>query len=128
MSAYQELIKRAGCEPLEAVVIGAYGWGTLPSDYQMENDEYEDLLGFGEDMLGDHIIPFNKRGIVLDAEQAKPLLQHWSCYGGYGSPTCYAITAWTASWVMWITQYDGATSIDRAPRNPLPYVPEMPGG
>ena len=41
---------------------------------------------------------------------------------------CHAIYAWTASKVIFISQYDGSTEIYSIPRNPVDCKPEMPGG
>ncbi len=98
----------AGGEVVEAVVIGEMGWGTYGSD---------GVPGYDKQ-------PRNK---VLSWEKALP----WLTYqfdSGHGAPGCNAITAWTASWVISISQYDGATCPFRIPRNPTDHTPEMPGG
>jgi len=95
-------------EPIEAVVLGEMGWG----DYGHEHIEnYAD----------------QPRGILLKWDDALP----WISYefsDGYGAPHCNAIAAWTKSWVISVSQYDGSTSPFRVARNPMPYNPEMPGG
>lgn len=96
-------------EVVEAVVFGEYGWS-----------------GYKEDVINP--IPENKRGVVLTWDQAQPLMQGWSFYGGYGAPECYATYVWTNRRVIWVTQYDGSTSLDSAPRSPMPCIPDMPGG
>ena len=55
-------------------------------------------------------------------------MQGWSFNGGYGSPACYAVRVWTNLRVFWVTQYDGATCLDSARRNPSDEMPDMPGG
>lgn len=36
----------------------------------------------------------------------------------YGSMDCHDITMWSADWVYYIHEYDGATYVNRVPRNP----------
>ena len=130
MNAYQELVDFLG-EPVRFIVFGAYGWGSAPR----EGESWEG--GYGEPGTEDRYkpsdndpppVPFDVRGKLLDREHAEPFMADWSFYGGYGSPECYAIYAWSDSWVAWVTQYDGATTLDKAPRNPIDIMPSMPGG
>jgi len=59
--------------------------------------------------------------------EAAPLLDYYYAprYGGghYGS-----LVAWTASRVIFIRTYDGATTIDWLPRRPIAFTPEQVGG
>ena len=55
-------------------------------------------------------------------------MKSWSFWGGYGAPQCYAIYAWSNQRVFWVTQYDGSTSLNFAPRIPIDTMPSMPGG
>lgn len=64
---------------------------------------------------------------VLSWADAEPLLLD-RFDDGFGGVNCYAITAWTASWVIAVSQYDGSTSPFRLPRNPIAHIPSMPGG
>lgn len=124
MSAYKDLIDAAGgAEHIEGIVFGAWGWGSLPlwKDEETGETEYE----WGEPTPA---IPEDKRARLLTWAEAEPYLHNWSCFGGYGSPDCYAITMWTDTEVMFIVQYDGSTSLQKIPRNPTSYVPHMPGG
>lgn len=97
-------------ETVEAVVFGPYGWN-----------------GYGQEQVIAPI-PESKQGIVLTWDEARPMMQTWTFYGGYGSPDCYAVTIWTNERVIWVTQYDGSTQLDSAPRTPVPHIPYMPGG
>ena len=122
-NAYSELL--AYLEPgevVEAIVFGAFGWGSWDED-----DEGSNAMGYQEDMLKE-FIPWNKRGKLLTLEEAKPHMQCWSFDGGYGAPECYATYVWTNQRVIWVTQYDGSTCLDSMPRNPVACVPDMPGG
>ncbi|MCA1782024.1 MAG: hypothetical protein LC679_07575 [Intrasporangiaceae bacterium] len=94
--------------PIEAVVIGQFGWGGYDED---DRSRAADAC----------------KGEVLTWDEARPLLDY-KYDDGYGSPECHAVWVWTAVEVIWVTQYDGLTCLDGAPRNPSPGVPEMPGG
>ena len=121
--AYDELM--AYLEPgevVEAIVFGAFGWGSWDDD-----DEGSNSMGYHEDMLKE-FIPWDKRGKVLTLEEARPHMQCWSFDGGFGAPECYATYVWTNQRVIWVTQYDGSTGLDSMPRNPVACVPSMPGG
>jgi hypothetical protein len=95
-------------ETVEGIVFGDYGWD-----------------GYKEDGLA---VPNEKKGILMTLEEAKPMMNSWRFYGGHGAPECYAVYIWTNKRVIWVTQYDGATTLDSAPRNPCNIIPEMPGG
>lgn len=110
LNAYKDL---KGClekgETIEAIVFGEWGWG-----------------GYREPV--EKPVPKEKQGVVLSIEEAKPMMAGWTYFCGYGAPECYATNVWTNKRILWITQYDGSTSIDHAPRNPTATIPEMPGG
>lgn len=95
-------------EDIEAIVIGQYGWG-----------------GFLEEERENKVEVVQSR--VLTWVEAAPMLDY-SYETGYGSPKCHAVTAWTKSYVLFVSQYDGATSVERVPRNPVNHKPNMPGG
>ena len=109
MTTFAEDIERAagGAERIEAVVIGPFGWGSIDDDNQK--------------------IPRSKLGRVLSWHEARSLLDY-DYDDGFGAPDCHAVYVWTADEVLWVTQYDGATTIDSAPRNPRDCIPYMPGG
>lgn len=49
--------------------------------------------------------------------EMRPLIDHpWR--RGHGGPGCPAVVAWSASWVVGVHEYDGATCVVRVPRNP----------
>jgi hypothetical protein len=95
-------------EPIEAVVIGQMGWGDYGSD---------DVPRYAE----------QPKSTILTWEQARPWLDY-EFDGGFGAPGCNAIHAWTANRVIYISQYDGATSANWVPRHPSAVEPTMPGG
>ena len=104
----QWILEEANGEEVVGVVIGEMGWG----DYNKEKVPNYDSQ------------PKNK---LLSWAEAAPVL-NYEFSSGFGAPECQAITAWTASKVMFITQYDGSTCINSVPRNPIDHVPDMPGG
>ena len=75
-------------------------------------------------------VPLEMRGKLLTLEAAAPMMKKWTfAGGGFGSPECYAMYAWTDRRVIWVTQNElGATWLDSAPRNPTAIMPIMPGG
>lgn len=102
------IIEEANGEEIEAVVIGEMGWG----DYG-----YDDVPNYKK----------QPKFAVLDWEKAKVWIDY-EFNSGYGAPRCNAIYAWTKSWVIAISQYDGSTEPFRIPRHPTDCHPEMPGG
>lgn len=98
----------AGGELVEAVVIGEMGWG----DYGKER-----VPNYAE----------QPKGVLLSWEEAKRWL-NYDFSDGYGAPECNAVFVWTTNKVMWVTQYDGSTCMNSAPRNPVAVMPHMPGG
>lgn len=110
MNAYEDLQNYLEeNETVEAIVFGPWGW-----------------YGYCEPEPPP--VPPDKRGQILTLEEAKPFMQDWSFYGGYGAPECYAVYIWTDQRIIWVTQYDGSTGLNSAPRNPQAVMPDMPGG
>lgn len=109
MNAYDDLIEFLNAdETVEGIVFGDWGWG-----------------GFGEPE--NLPLPSDKKGVVMSLAESRPYMEGWSFYGGYGSPECYAVYIWTNQRVIWVTQYDGSTELDCAPRSPIACIPVMPG-
>lgn len=100
----------AGSEAIEAIVIGEKGWG----EWDDETNGYKHP-------------PFS--GKVLSWAEARPHLDY-KYDRGYGSPGCHAVAAYTATHIIFVSQYDSArrTRIESVPRNPIDHMPEMPGG
>ena len=108
--AYPELMQfLEDGETVEALVFGDWGWG-----------------GYHEPEPPP--VPQGKKGKLLSLEEARPLMAGWTFYCGYGAPECYAVNIWTNKRVIWVTQYDGSTTLNSAPRNPTAALPDMPGG
>lgn len=95
-------------EPILVAVIGEMGWPDYGND-----DRHERALA--------------RRGELLTWDTARPLLAY-EYSDGYGAPDCNAVYAWTANWVLYVSQYDGSTRIYSIPRNPIAHLPAMPGG
>lgn len=109
MSAYDELMGfLEDGEYVERVVFGPFGWDPEPEKGRP--------------------VPIDKIGIVLTLEEAKLYMFGWNFFGGYGAPNCHATYVWTNTRVIWVTQYDGSTSLSSMPRNPVDCIPYMPGG
>ncbi len=111
MSNLKEWILRAANgEPIEAIVIGSMGKRkqTPKNVPWMKQDRSK----------------WNK---VLKWEEAAPLIDY-DFNSSYGVPGCQAVTAWTKSRVIFVSQYNGSTSIEYAPRHPEDHEPAMPGG
>ena len=107
MATFAEHIEAATHrQPIEAIAIGPYGW-----------DGYSD----------NEMVPADKQNRVLTWREAKPLLGY-EYSSSYGAPQCHAVTVWTRDWIVFVSQYDGSTSIHALPRNPRDIKPEMPGG
>jgi hypothetical protein len=103
----QDIEEATGGEAIEGIVIGEMGW----SDYNEEG----------------RLIPKDKKNVVLQWSEARPLLDY-EYSTGYGAPECHAIYAYTATRVIYVYQYDGATGVVWLPRNPIDGPVEMPGG
>lgn len=101
----EQLEVAAGAEEIEAVVIGHIGW-------------------HDDDDLGR---PAPYKEVVLLWPDARESL-NYEYDSGYGGVDCHAVYCWTASKVIFVSQYDGSTCVTSVPRNPTPGLPEMPGG
>lgn len=110
----QDIENEAGAEPIEAVTIGPFGWGTM-----------DDAEPYGEDRIA-RKAPV-RRGVKLAWDEARPMLDY-AYSTGYGAPECDAIWAWTPTRIIYVWQYDGATGLSSLPRHPQDGAPEMPGG
>lgn len=121
MNAYDDLIKcLSDDEKVEAIVFGPWGWGSSPGEGR------EWTSGHGEP--DPPAVPFCERGKVLTLDEAAPYMEGWEFFGRSDAPYCYATYVWTSERVLWVTQCDGATCLDSAPRNPVEVMPDMPGG
>lgn len=103
----QEIEKLAGADPIQRVVIGNL-------DYYFDDENPP-------------LIPKDKKGIPLCWNQARPLLDY-PYVSSFGSPQCHPVYVWTDKDIIFVSQYDGMTHIEKIPRHPGPCQPHMPGG
>lgn len=103
-------------------------WKDL-NDFLHRGEMIESII-FG-DWYGDEPdpapVPKAMQGVLLTPRQAKPMMQSWSFYGGYGGAECYPVYVWTNWRVIWVDEYDGATGLRSAPRNPFTHMPQYNG-
>ena len=89
---------------------------------------YETLTGFLEQGEQIEAMVFSKvphsaaQGIpngaldrVLSPFEAAGYMHTWSLLGGFGEVVSYAMLAWTNKRLVWVTQYDGRTTLHAAP-------------
>lgn len=100
---WAEILEVAGDEAIEAVVIGDADWGRDDSN---------------------RAVPADRKFIVITPDEAAQLLTY-EHDDGFGWPDCHAVYAWTATRVLFVSEYDGSTTIDDMPRNPGPCTPRM---
>ena len=104
MNAKKELLELAGGEEIEAIFIGSKG-------YCYSDDEFKPEF-FGAERVDEALK-------MLDFEFDD----------GFGGEEGYRLFAWTKSWVIIKSVYDGAEDYHKIPRNPTKEViPEGYGG
>ena len=99
----ESIEKRADGEEIEAIVI--------EDDDSWDSEEGEE----GEE--GERAIPAALLGVPLSWGVARPLLDY-RYDGGYGAQDCHNIWAYTATRVLFVHEYDGATWITSVFRHP----------
>ena len=76
-------------------------------------------------------IPKTLMDRILKPEEAAAHMDSWPLLGQHGNPKSYAMAAWTNQRFIWVTQFDGSTSLHSAPLRPplfgTPFLCEMPG-
>ena len=72
-------------------------------------------------------IPKEFKCVKLSWETAKRFLSY-EFDDGFGGTKCHPVYVWTPTHILFISQYDGATSMCDIPRNPLDCTPYFPGG
>lgn len=112
-----DIEEAAGDEAILGIVVRQHDW----HDDDDDDDEY-----LGIEAMKPYI-PKEARGIVVPWMYARPWLDR-EYDTGFGGAECWAIYAWTPTRVLFVDVYDGATSIQSVPRNPIACRPTMPGG
>ena len=98
-------------------------------DFLLEDEIIESIV-FGEWDYGDpdhSPVPKDKKGCLINIEDAKSFMKGWSFNGGYGLHDCYPCYVWTNKRVIFICLYDGATWLSSVPRNPIEILPGFKG-
>ena len=107
MSNFKEsILEIAGDEPIIAIVIEGKEW------YYIDKPRPDTRLVSGK------VITWAEAAPLLDYEYSQD----------YGGVDCNAITAWTATRVIFVGCYDGATWVTSVPRNPRNHIPGTVGG
>ena len=104
MNFAQDILDEAGDEQIEGIVIGNYSTSTYYHEDEPKN------------------VP--RRGVMLTWNEAFPYLDY-EYDNGFGTAECHAITAWTTTKVIFVSEYDGATCVVSIPRHPTKHEPAM---
>lgn len=98
MNFAADILEAASGEPIIEISVGPY------RGYSWESKTDHDL-GTGP----------------VSWDRAFPVL-NYEYDDGFGSQDCHDIWAWTPTRVLFVREYDGATSIGSAPRYPTPFA------
>ena len=101
-----EEVERLYGEPIEAIVVG-----------QHDNDP--------DKWTNNKPTPADENVILSREAGLAKLDQDYDA--GYGGADCFPFYAWTKSRVFFVAEYDGATGINYAPRNPVALKPGFSG-
>ncbi len=103
MSNFAEDIERAAKgEEIEAIVV-THSRDTFEEEWSPED--------------------FKEPYLVRTWQEVKPRLDY-EYDTGFGGADCHAIFAWTPTRIVFVTEYDGATSVTSLPRNPVEGRPD----
>ena len=100
MTFATDILRAAGDEPILAIAVGPMRGG-----YNWQGESPDHPLGPGP----------------VDWPVAMPFLDY-EYDDGFGGQDCHDIWGWTETRVLFVHEYDGATSVASAPRNPSPFV------
>lgn len=82
------------------------------------------VVGVHDDRRWDEKDPLPDENVILSREAGMAKLDE-EYDSGYGGADCYPMYAWSKSWVFFIHEYDGATSLASVPRHPIATKPEF---
>lgn len=125
MTFADDIEKTAGGEPIEHVIIGGLhnSWCETIDRLRSTAVETSEVYDDPRDL-----ITAEHGGVPLSWEVARPLLDY-PYDTGFGGSDCHAIWAYTPTWVLFVSVYDGATDVERVPRNPPEGgIPALVGG
>lgn len=106
MANLKQMIEVAAAgEAIEAIVVGVHD-----SDVYRDGDKRP-----GE--IANKVVSWETAAPVLDVEYDN----------GYGAADTFPITAWTASRVIFVHEYDGATGVNFVHRHPVDHKPSFGG-
>lgn len=63
--------------------------------------------------------PANAVAGTLCSREVTLEVMNYEHNSSYGSQECHSIVAWTPNYVIYVHEYDGATSLEHQPRNPI---------
>lgn len=122
----RERVQAAVGVPIDYIIIGAlHGYYGQTSIDEFRADASRNAEVYGDDR---NLITAEHGGRPLTWDEARPLLDY-PYDTGFGGNDCHAIWAWTSRWILFVSVYDGATMVERVPRNPVEGgIPELIGG
>ncbi len=108
MATFAEDIEECAGEPIYYVVIS-------PERRKYKEYDYEDETR-----------PIRPPWTWAEARQS--LNYYYKNGGGHGDversgQDCHSIYAWSANWIVFVSEYDGITDLERIPRNPTDCSP-----
>lgn len=99
MTFAQDILSYAGDEKIKAIAVSptrGFAWGDDALDHNLGNEP-------------------------VSWDEAFPIL-NYEYDTGYGGQDCHDFWAWTETQVLFVHEYNGATRIASAPRNPTPWA------
>jgi hypothetical protein len=116
-----------------------YGGGRLLAErHRMDANFAQEIeeAAYGETIIA-VVVGEKGSGIKAPGENGPDIVQSWEEVrdgldyqhdAGFGGRECHSIYAWTAGRVLFVTEYDGATSVESVPRFPRAGKPQSMGG
>lgn len=114
MTTFAEAVEALADAKIIAVIIGDYAKGGYSKD-ELSYEEEEGLVP---------TIDLEKRGVPLSWEEAKPLL-NYPYESALGRARCHAVYVYTEACVIFVTEYDGVTELEKILRFPYACWPVL---